>query len=86
LGFDVHRLLDIPHRYIGGLLKSFDRHPKSIEISQKSWMHLNDCYKTRICLHYPGQVLAAAAVHMALIKLSLPLPATPWWILMEANI
>jgi len=54
LGFEIHRLLDIPHRYIGGLFTSFDRHPQSKKICQTAWKHLNDFYRTNVCVYYPG--------------------------------
>lgn len=78
----MYRLFDIPHRYIGGLLKSFDKHPRSIEICQKAWTYLNDFYKIGCSLHYPGQAIAAAAVYMALLKLNINMPPVAWWILM----
>jgi len=37
-------------------------------------------------LHYPGQVIAAASVYLALLKLNIKMPPVPWWVLMEANI
>ena len=86
LGFEVHRLFDIPHRYIGGLLKSFDRHPRCKAITQQAWTALNDLYKTNCCLYYPGQLMAAASIHYAFLKLGVKMPTVPWWVLMEANI
>jgi hypothetical protein len=86
LGFEVFRLFDIPHRYIGGLYKSFERHPQCKKICQVSWTYLNDFYRTSCCLHYPGQVIAAASVYLALLKLNIKMPPVPWWVLMEANI
>ena len=28
LGFEIYRLSDLPHRYIGGILSLFDNHPQ----------------------------------------------------------
>ena len=86
LGFEVYRLFDIPHRYIGGLFKSFGRHPLCKDIVQKAWNTLNDFYKTSVCVHYPGQTMAAASIHYALLKMGIKMPTVPWWTLMEANI
>ena len=78
--------MDIPHRYISGLLKSFERHPQSKTICQKAWTYLNDFYRTNVCIYYPGQVIAAAAVYMSLLKLNIKMPTAAWWVLMEASI
>jgi hypothetical protein len=86
LGFEIHRLLDIPHRYIGGLLKSFERHAQCKKICQTAWTFLNDFYRTNVCVYYPGQIIAAAAVFNALLKLNIKMPTVAWWILMEANL
>ncbi len=85
-GFEIYKLFDIPHRYIGGLFKSFEKHPNGKAICQKAWTFLNDFYKTNCCLYYPGQIIAAAAVYMALVKLNIKMPPVAWWVLMEANI
>jgi len=79
-------LFDIPHRYIGGLFKSFERHPRCKEICQKAWTFINDFYRTNCCLFYPGQAIAAAAIYMSLLKLQIKMPTVPWWILIEANL
>jgi len=86
LGFEAYKLFDIPHRYISGLLASFNKHKDCNSIVQHSWTFLNDIYRTRACVYFPGQAIAAAAVFMALQKLSIPMPEKPWWILMEASI
>ena len=86
LGFEIHRLLDIPHRFIGGMFKSFERHPHCKLICQKAWNFLNDFYRTNVCLYYPGSVIAAASIYMALLRLNIKMPTVPWWVLMEANI
>jgi hypothetical protein len=86
LGFEVHRLFDIPHRYIGGLFKTFDRHPDSRRICQRAWTHLNDFYRTNCPLFYPGPTIAAAAVYLALLKLGIKMPTVPWWVLLEAHL
>lgn len=53
---------------------------------QHSWTYLNDIYRTKAPVYYPGQVIASAAIFMALKKLNIPLPDRPWWILMETNL
>lgn len=86
LGFEVYRLFDIPHRYIGGLFKTLDRHPHSRRICQLAWTHLNDFYRTNCPLFYPGPTIAAAALYLALLKLGVRMPAAPWWVLLEAHL
>ncbi len=86
LGFEIYRLFDIPHRYIGGLFKSFERHPQCKKICQQAWIFLNDFYKTNVCLYYPGQVIAAASVYMSLLRLKIKMPTVAWWVLLQANI
>ena len=85
-GFEVFRLFDIPHRYIGGLFKAFDRHPQSRRIIQTAWALLNDFYRTNCVVHFPGQCIAAAAVYLALVRLGIKLPSVAWWILLECNL
>ena len=82
LGFEVYRLFDIPHRYISGLLKTFDRYPDCRRICQAAWTHLNDFYRTNSSLFYPGPTIAAASVYLALLKLQIKMPSVPWWVLM----
>lgn len=55
-------------------------------IVQYSWSYLNDIYRTKAAVLYPGQIIAASALFLALQKLSIPFPEKPWWILMEASI
>jgi hypothetical protein len=86
LGFEVHRLFDIPHRYIGGLFKTFDRHPDSKRICQRAWTYLNDFYRTNCSLYYPGPTIAAAALYLALLKLGIKMPTAAWWVLLEAQL
>ncbi|XP_031505781.1 uncharacterized protein LOC116268113 [Nymphaea colorata] len=82
----VYRLFDIPHRYIGGLFMTFDRHPESRRICQLSWTHLNDFYRTNCPLFYPGPTIAAASVYLAMLKLGVRMPNVPWWVLIEAHL
>lgn len=41
LGFEVYKLLDIPHRYIGPFLNLFEKHPKYPTICKLAWKNLN---------------------------------------------
>lgn len=66
LGFEVHRLLETPHRYMNILFLEFNRHKRINEIVKKAWGYLNDSFRTRVCVHYPGQIIAAACVHLSL--------------------
>lgn len=66
LGFDVYRLFNLPHRYIGNFLTLFEKHPKYLTICNLTWKNLNDCYQTTVCLYYPSQMIAAAAVYMSM--------------------
>ncbi len=86
MGFEIYRLFDIPHKYIGSFFKSLQKHPQSKKICQQAWTYLNDFYKTNCCIYYPGQAIAAASIYMALLKLKIKMPSVAWWVLMEANL
>lgn len=77
--------MDIPHRYLGALLGLFEKNPQFRELSKKSLKILNDCYFTNVCLYYPSQVIAAAAVYISMKQIKLEFPSIPWWTLMEAR-
>lgn len=85
LGFEIYRLQETPHRYINSLFLEFKGHPQHIQIVKAAWSYLNDSYMTRACLYYPGQMIAAACVQLALRRLGLKSPSVPWWCLLEAS-
>lgn len=85
LGFEVFRLLETPHRYMNTLFLEFRAHPRSADLVRRAWGYLNDSYRTRACTCYPGQVIAAASVQLALRTLGIKAPAEPWWCLLEAT-
>ncbi len=85
LGFEIHLLLDIPHRYISGILKCFEKHKRQDEILREIWRTLNDAYRSNICVFYPCQIIAAASISHAFRIVGEELPECAWWILLEAT-
>ena len=51
-----------------------------------SWGYLNDSYRSRLCLYYPGNIIVTACVYLSLRKLNLSVGSCPWWGLLEANL
>jgi hypothetical protein len=83
LGFELWRLSDLPYRYMAGMLGLFDAHPKREVIAQSAWVILADLYRTIVCLYYPPQVVATAAVFIGIRRCGVSFPDVPWWVLGE---
>jgi hypothetical protein len=71
LGFSFYSVLDHPHKYILYYIKMLNG---TKELAQVAWNYLNDSLRLDLCLRYPAQEIACAAVFMASRKCDFPLP------------
>lgn len=76
--------MDHPHKYILYFVKLLNG---SNELAQISWNYLNDSLRLDLNLRYNAQVIASAAIFLAIRKLKLPIPEyPPWWEVMNADL
>ena len=83
LGFELYRIGDHPHKLMHHYLKLLKANN---EVARKAWSYLNDTYRLPLCVHYPASTLAASCLYLSLRSLSIPMPAKPWWVLMETSL
>ena len=84
LGFSIYNIMDHPHKYILYFVKLLNG---SNELAQVSWNYLNDSLRLDLNLRYNAEVIACAAIFLAIRKLQLPIPEyPPWWEVMNADL
>ena len=71
LGFDLYQLSEHPHKYILYFIKLLEG---NAQLSQVAWNYLNDSMRRDVCLRYPAQAIACAALYMGARKIQFPLP------------
>ena len=71
LGFDLYQLSEHPHKYILYFVKLLGG---NADLSQVAWNYLNDSMRRDICLRYPAQAIACAALYMSARRIQFPLP------------
>lgn len=77
LGFEVHLLLDHPHRYAIEYIEHLQR---PAELTQKVWNYLNDALQTSLCCAHQPRNIAGASLVLASKELGVNLPSKPpWW-------
>lgn len=88
IGFDL--AFDLPYQYLDSLLNYvlvYLKNPKFLLISTN---FLNDSFKIPICLYYPPQVVAMAAVHLTKEMFFVTMPETTeglkWYELISRNV
>jgi cyclin T len=86
IGFDL--TVDHPYQYLLHYVKCLNGSQK---LAQTAWNFVNDSLRTTLCLQYPAQHIACAALYLACkyIKVSLPDGTKEgqkaWWITFDVN-
>lgn len=77
LGFSLYNLMQHPHKYI---LVYTETLKVDSALTQKAWNILNDSLRLDLCVRYPSEVIASAAIFMAARLQRVKLPEhPPWW-------
>jgi hypothetical protein len=74
LGYWVQ--VEHPHKFLLHYIKVLDG---SIALAQRSWNFLNDMLIMDLCIKYPPEALAVAAISLSARFLRIPLPNNPKW-------
>lgn len=76
MGFSVYNVTEHPHKYILYYVKIVDGDK---ELAQRAWGYLNDSLRIDLCVRYPAEVIACAAIFLAARVLQVKLPDNPPW-------
>lgn len=72
LGFDLK--IEHPYKHLLQFIKKINGEKK---LAQTAWNFVNDSLRTTLCLQYPPDNIAAAAIYLASKYLETPLPSQP---------
>lgn len=86
LGFCFYSISNHPHKFILYLIKLLDG---SSELAQIAWNYLNDSCRLDLALRYESQILACAAIYMALRVTGTVIPTLTedeqWWMIVTED-
>ena len=78
LGYELQRLNDSSHKFLLRLLKILRAEKTTAQVA---WNYANDTYMSRLCVAFPGELIALASIWLAYKATQDPAPNQPWWML-----
>ncbi|RYG57085.1 hypothetical protein EON66_01265 [archaeon] len=76
LGFCMYSVAQHPHKYLLNYVAALQG---SAELAQSAWNYCNDSLRLNLCVRYPAQCIATAAIFLASLSLQEPLPSNVAW-------
>lgn len=78
LGYELQRLNDSSQKFLLRLLKILRADKNTTQVA---WNYANDTYMSRLCVAFPGELIALASIWLAYKATQEIAPNQPWWML-----
>ncbi len=85
LAFSLYTITDHPHTYLLYFIKMLNG---DNALAQMAWSYLNDSMRLSLCVQFPTQIIACAAIYLAArcLQFALPEDPEPWWKIMDTDV